>query len=56
MQARILFTFLFLSSFVCHAQTVPVFENGLAQDVPGFSDSSEWIKHDLWVETECMSL
>lgn len=52
MQVRILFTFLLLSSFICNAQTVPVFENGLAQDVPGFSDSSAWIKHDLWVETD----
>ena len=32
--------------------TVPVFEDGLAQVVEGFSDRSAWIQHDLWVETE----
>ena len=30
----------------------PLFKGGLAQVVPGFKDSSEWIKHDLWVETD----
>jgi X-Pro dipeptidyl-peptidase len=30
----------------------PVFENGQAQIVPAFADSSQWIKHRLWVETE----
>ncbi len=52
MKARILFTFLVLLSFFSFSQTLPVFENGLAQDVPGFSNSNEWIKHDLWVETD----
>ncbi|MBL7113510.1 MAG: Xaa-Pro dipeptidyl-peptidase [Bacteroidales bacterium] len=33
-------------------KTVPVFENGEAQIVPGFSDHKLWITHDLWVETE----
>ncbi len=33
-------------------KTVPVIENGQAQIVPGFSKPSEWIHHDLWVETE----
>ncbi len=32
--------------------TVPVFEDGLAQVVEGFKNSSAWIQHDLWVETE----
>lgn len=32
--------------------TLPVFVDGQAQVVPGFSDPSMWIRHDLWVETE----
>lgn len=34
------------------AQVKPVFENGEAQIVPAFKDTSTWIKHDLWVETD----
>ncbi len=34
------------------AKTVPVFKDGLAQEVEGFKDSNSWIRHDLWVETE----
>ena len=30
----------------------PIFENGQALIVPAFEDSSQWIKHRLWVETE----
>ena len=30
----------------------PVFENGMAQIVPGFADSATWIRHNLWVETD----
>ena len=30
----------------------PVFENGQAQVVEAFSDQDDWIRHDLWVETE----
>jgi X-Pro dipeptidyl-peptidase len=33
-------------------RTVPVFADGQAQEVEGFKDSKEWIRHDLWVETE----
>jgi X-Pro dipeptidyl-peptidase len=32
--------------------TRPVFENGQAQIVPAFSDSTQWIRERLWVETE----
>ncbi len=32
-------------------KTVPVFENGEAQIVEAFDKSSDWIRHDLWVET-----
>ena len=34
------------------AKTVPVFENGEAQIVPGFKEPKDWIRHDLFVETE----
>src|SRR5689334_828504 len=34
------------------APAKPIFENGQAQVVPAFEDSSQWIKHHLWVETE----
>ncbi|MFO7894070.1 MAG: hypothetical protein R6U63_10060, partial [Longimicrobiales bacterium] len=30
----------------------PVFLNGEAQVVLAFADSADWIRHDLWVETE----
>lgn len=35
-----------------NTKTVPVFYNGQAQIVPGFQDKSQWIKQELWVETE----
>lgn len=31
---------------------VPVFVNGMAQMVPEWRDSTTWIRHDLWVETD----
>jgi X-Pro dipeptidyl-peptidase len=34
------------------AQAAPVFEDGQAQVVPAFENPEEWIRHDLWVETE----
>ncbi|PQB04189.1 Xaa-Pro dipeptidyl-peptidase [Aureitalea marina] len=34
------------------AKAKPVFENGEAQLVEAFSDYENWIRHDLWVETE----
>jgi X-Pro dipeptidyl-peptidase len=33
------------------AQSGPSISNGQAQVVPEFADSTEWIRHDLWVET-----
>ncbi len=33
-------------------KAVPVFVDGEAQVVPGFDTPDEWIRHDLWVETE----
>jgi X-Pro dipeptidyl-peptidase len=32
--------------------TVPVIKDGRAQVIPAFADSGNWIRHDLWVETE----
>ncbi|SDA83069.1 X-Pro dipeptidyl-peptidase [Algoriphagus alkaliphilus] len=34
------------------AQVKPIFENGEAQIIPELKDSANWIRHDLWVETE----
>ncbi|MFO7620580.1 MAG: Xaa-Pro dipeptidyl-peptidase [Bacteroidales bacterium] len=31
---------------------VPVIIDGEAQKIPGFENPDEWIRHDLWVETE----
>jgi X-Pro dipeptidyl-peptidase len=31
---------------------VPIIVNGEAQKIPVFENPDEWIKHDLWVETE----
>jgi X-Pro dipeptidyl-peptidase len=30
----------------------PVFANGMAQAVPAFTDPAQWIRQNLWVETE----
>ncbi|NQU33423.1 MAG: Xaa-Pro dipeptidyl-peptidase [Bacteroidetes bacterium] len=60
---RLLFYFIILIAFVFSAKAqqlsdsivekaVPVFENGEAQEVPAFSNSEKWIRHDLWIETE----
>lgn len=34
------------------AQVKPVFENGEAQVVEALANPEDWIRHDLWVETE----
>ncbi|NNE33525.1 MAG: Xaa-Pro dipeptidyl-peptidase [Winogradskyella sp.] len=54
---RVFLVFTFAYSFMSCAQnatekTKPVFKDGEAQVVEGFSDSNNWIRHDLWVETE----
>ena len=52
---------LFLAAFIAvenpaisqsQSGATPIFKDGEAQIVPAFSDSSKWIRHDLWVETE----
>ena len=40
------------SGTLLEKKSIPIFENGEAQVVPGFSDEATWITHDLWVETE----
>ena len=34
------------------AQNRPYFENGEAQVVPAFASTENWIREDLWVETD----
>jgi len=34
------------------AKAGPVFVNGMAQVVPAFADSTQWIRQNLWVETD----
>ncbi len=50
----LLLSFVFLLPSVAQSpkKTVPVFENGEAQIVPAFENPDDWIRHDLWVETE----
>ena len=41
-----------LSTSTAHGQAKPVFEDGQAQIVPAFENADEWIREELWVETE----
>lgn len=55
MKRSLLFVLLVLvvtSHSFAQEKTVPVFENGEAQIVEGFKNPADWIRHDLWVETE----
>jgi X-Pro dipeptidyl-peptidase len=52
---KLLFSVLFLICYTTsfsQEKAVPIFENGEAQIVPEFSNPKEWIRTDLWVETE----
>lgn len=40
------------ASLGAQAPARPVFENGMAQVVPAFADSAQWIRQNLWVETD----
>ena len=40
------------AALVAQMRAGPVFENGMAQVVPAFTDSSQWIRQNLWVETD----
>ena len=41
-----------ITSTVFAQKAVPVFKDGEAQIVDAFNDPEQWIRHDLWVETE----
>ena len=45
-------TVLATTGIAAHAQTAHVIENGEAQIVPAYADTSTWIRQELWVETE----
>jgi X-Pro dipeptidyl-peptidase len=51
----LLYAFAILGVFAAQSQTLekakPVFKNGEAQVVAAFNDPSNWIIHDLWVES-----
>lgn len=48
------FLLLLITSVALRAQEGigPIIENGEAQIVPEFEDPEDWLRHDLWVETE----
>ena len=50
---KLIYLIFFLTLFFVNAQekAVPYFKNGEAQVVEAFKDESNWIRHDLWVET-----
>ncbi len=50
----LLLTLAFVSVDTARAQepTLPVFEEGQAQIVPGFNNSAQWVRQQLWIETE----
>ncbi len=54
MKIKFLTLTLFLVGFTVQAQekTVPVFKDGEAQIVEAFKDPKDWLRHDLWVETD----
>ncbi len=52
----LVFAVIAFASLSCRAraqdQVGPVFEDGQAQRVPGFSEKAQWIREELWVEAE----
>ena len=50
---KLIYLISFFVLFFANAQekAVPYFKNGEAQVVEAFKDESNWIRHDLWVET-----
>ncbi|EAZ80394.1 Xaa-Pro dipeptidyl-peptidase [Algoriphagus machipongonensis] len=51
-QALLFLLFFGMGAHSLLAQVKPIFENGEAQIIPELKDSSNWIRTDLWVETE----
>jgi X-Pro dipeptidyl-peptidase len=50
-QSLVFILMTFLGSQALFAQIKPVFKDGEAQILPELEDPTEWIRHDLWVET-----
>ena len=50
--AALFLLFLGMGAHPLLAQVKPIFENGEAQIIPELKDSTNWIRTDLWVETE----
>lgn len=48
----LLFSISTASFALAQEKSVPVISEGEAQIVPGFKEAKDWIRHDLWVETE----
>ncbi|MCB0836247.1 MAG: Xaa-Pro dipeptidyl-peptidase, partial [Bacteroidetes bacterium] len=46
------FFLVFHSDLLAQKKAKPFFKDGEAQVVPAFDNPDEWIRHDLWVETE----
>lgn len=51
-QTLLFLLFLVMGGYHLLAQIKPIFENGEAQIVPELKDAANWIRTDLWVETE----
>jgi X-Pro dipeptidyl-peptidase len=49
--AAVALTLAFAASLGAQGSAGPVFVDGMAQVVPAFADSSQWIRQNLWVET-----
>jgi X-Pro dipeptidyl-peptidase len=44
--------FIFGANLAAQESVGPIFKDGEAQIVPEFENEDDWVKHDLWVETE----
>ena len=47
-----IFSLVFITTSCAQEKAVPIFKDGEAQIVEAFNTPDEWIRHDLWVETE----
>ncbi|CDF78096.1 Xaa-pro dipeptidyl-peptidase [Formosa agariphila KMM 3901] len=45
-------SFLLTLNTIAQDKATPIFKNGEAQIVKSFNNPEDWIRHDLWVETE----
>ncbi|TCK64690.1 X-Pro dipeptidyl-peptidase [Winogradskyella wandonensis] len=51
-KAAILFALVFSLTTTSQEKATPIFKDGEAQIVKAFSNPKDWLRHDLWVETE----